>query len=177
MEFEERRQGGDRGFPDRPPGRSRRARLEERVSDVVARGEAIMLLDCGRIGFVSSAGLRALLLSARMCYQAGGTLGLAAMRPECRAGVERKRTARVLDHRETVQAALAAREQGAGSGNGKPVEGGPGIWLTVGQRKVGSALVMFPVGRLSQSGAHVWRPRYPRPWGVARPVWCSIASA
>ena len=46
--------------------------LEATITAIVERGDVRVALDCAEMGYVSSAGLRALLVSARKCQQGGG---------------------------------------------------------------------------------------------------------
>ena len=46
--------------------------LEKRFSDIAERGEFQLLVDCARMDYISSAGLRTLLIGARQCQQNGG---------------------------------------------------------------------------------------------------------
>lgn len=82
--------------------------LEARVASVVERGDVKVVLDCSAMPYVSSAGLRALLVSARKCQQAGGKLAIAALKPECRSVLEMSGFLKVIDCHETSESALAA---------------------------------------------------------------------
>ena len=82
--------------------------LEARVSAIVERGDVRMVLDCARMSYVSSAGLRILLTSARKCQQHGGKLALAALQPECRSVLEMSGFHTIIECHETSEAALAA---------------------------------------------------------------------
>ncbi len=160
MEFSERKQGP--AVVVSPIGRldpSGAQALEIRVADVVGRGEPAVVLDCSRISYVASSGLRALLLSTRICQQGGGDLTVAALRPDCRRVVEVSGLLAFLDYHETVPAALAARDREGRLGKRKPA-GRPGrTAMTIGERKDRSAIVLFPVGRLNRVGARVLEAR------------------
>ena len=82
--------------------------LEKRISNIVERGDVRMLLDCARMSYISSAGLRAVLSSARKCQQAGGKLTLCALQPACKTVFEISGFLTILDYHETRDAALAA---------------------------------------------------------------------
>ena len=82
--------------------------LTEKVFAAVGRGSARIVLDCGGMGYVDSSGLRALLVSARLCREKGGRMVLAALPPECRSIVDMGGFASVIDYFETREAALAA---------------------------------------------------------------------
>ena len=66
------------------------------------------MLDCDAMSYVSSAGLRALLICARKCQQNGGKLALARLKPECRSVLEMSGFLTVIDCHDTSEAALAA---------------------------------------------------------------------
>ena len=82
--------------------------LEARVAAIVERGDVRLVLECGQMGYVSSAGLRVLLVSARKCQQGGGKLAMAALQPECRAVMEMSGFHAIIECHETNEAALAA---------------------------------------------------------------------
>ena len=82
--------------------------LEARISALVERGESCVVLDCERVGYINSTGLRTLLTCARTCRREGGKLVLAALRPECRSVVSMSGFLSFIDCRETPEAALAA---------------------------------------------------------------------
>ncbi len=82
--------------------------LEKRISEAVERGDVRVLLDCGGMEYVSSAGLRAFLTSARKCQQSGGRLMICALRPDCKSVVEAGGFDTIIDCHDTREAALAA---------------------------------------------------------------------
>ena len=82
--------------------------LEAWVRALVERGEARVVLDCERLSYINSAGLRALLICARTCRREGGEFVLAALRPECRVVVSMSGFLSFIDLHETREAALAA---------------------------------------------------------------------
>ncbi len=82
--------------------------LEKRISQIIESGEVRMLLDCARMGYISSAGLRAVLASARKCQQAGGKLTLCALQPACKTVFEISGFLSILDYHDTRDAAVAA---------------------------------------------------------------------
>ena len=55
--------------------------LGERMEALIAQGEVRLLLDCAALGFVSSAGLRVILVAARQAKAAGGSLSLCGLQP------------------------------------------------------------------------------------------------
>ena len=82
--------------------------LEARIAAIVDRGDVRVALDCAEMGYVSSAGLRALLVSARKCQQGGGKLTVAALQPECRSVMEMSGFLAIIECHETSEDALAA---------------------------------------------------------------------
>ena len=82
--------------------------LETRLAAIVERGDVRVVLDCGQMGYVSSAGLRVLLISARKCQQGDGKLAIAALQPECRSVMEMSGFLSIIECHETSEAALAA---------------------------------------------------------------------
>ncbi len=82
--------------------------LEERISRSVESGDVHMLLDCARMSYISSAGLRAVLAGARQCQQAGGKLTLCALQPSCKTVFEVSGFLSIIDHHDTRDAAVAA---------------------------------------------------------------------
>lgn len=82
--------------------------LTERIFAAVGRGSARVVLDCEGMGYVDSSGLRALLVSAKLCNEKGGRLVLAALPPECRSIIDMGGFTSVIDYFETREAALTA---------------------------------------------------------------------
>ena len=82
--------------------------LESVVCAVIGRGCVRTVLDCGRMTYVSSSGLRALLLSAGSCRQESGKLVIAALHAECRSTLQMSGFPSVIDCYDTTEAALAA---------------------------------------------------------------------
>ena len=82
--------------------------LEARIAAIVERGDVRVVLECGQMAYVSSAGLRVLLISARKCQQGGGKLAIAALQPECRSVMEMSGFLSIIECHETNEAALAA---------------------------------------------------------------------
>lgn len=82
--------------------------LEERLAAVVERGETRVVLDCAGMDYVSSAGLRTLLIGARSLQQKGGTLAIAALQPDCREVMEASGFVSILQCHDTREAAVAA---------------------------------------------------------------------
>ena len=63
--------------------------LEERLMEITGRGDVRVLLDCEKMDYISSAGLRAVLMGARKCSQGDGNLSLCALQPECESVIGR----------------------------------------------------------------------------------------
>lgn len=81
--------------------------LLERTSAVMARGTTRLVLDCEGLTYISSAGLRAVLVGAKTCQQSGGKLFIAALSPQCRSVMDMSGFLSVIEYRETCEAALA----------------------------------------------------------------------
>ena len=114
----------------------------------VARGAAgRVVLDCASIAYISSAGLRALLIGAKSCLLEGGELAVAALRPDCRAVMEASGLLSILRYQETVEAALA------GAARIRPPGGGAA--MEIGERHEGSAVVVSLNGRLGGGSASI----------------------
>ena len=82
--------------------------LTTRISAVIENGTVGMVLDCTRMTYISSAGLRSLLIGAKACRQQGGKLVVAGLSPQCRSVVEMSGFLSVIDYRATRKAAIAA---------------------------------------------------------------------
>ena len=133
--------------------------LEARISEVVGPGEAVLVLDCSRLRHISSGGLRALLIGAKLCRQRDGDLAVAALQPQCRRVLEVTGFLSILDHYETLAAALAAdgRERRAEKrGRGEAPERAA---LMIEERRSGPAVVLYPIGQLNEEGARVLESR------------------
>lgn len=136
--------------------------LEARVSEVTGRGESVMVLDCSRIPYVNSAGLRALLLSARMCQQEDGALLVAGLRPECKKVVEVSGLLTVIEDYETTAAAVRAQAGTERVEKRKLPERPDSRGMTIQEARNGSTVVLFPVGRLNSAGAEALERRVAR---------------
>ncbi len=82
--------------------------VEKRISEIIARGDPRILLDCGKMNYISSAGLRAVLVGAKKCQQGGGKLTICALQPGCKSVMEISGFLTMLKHYDTREAALAA---------------------------------------------------------------------
>ena len=82
--------------------------LETRVAAIIARGDVRVVLDCERMEYISSAGLRVLLTGARQCQQNDGALAICGLKPDCRSVLEVSGFLSILDCRESRTDAVAA---------------------------------------------------------------------
>lgn len=82
--------------------------LEKRISEIIAGGNPRLLLDCADMDYISSAGLRVVLVSAKKCQQQGGKLSVCALQPSCKSVMEVSGFLNMLEYHETRDAALAA---------------------------------------------------------------------
>lgn len=55
--------------------------VEQALVAVIAQGEKRLVIDCAGLDFISSAGLRSLLLAVKKMKAAGGAIALAALQP------------------------------------------------------------------------------------------------
>lgn len=125
--------------------------LEAELCDAARLGDRVVL-DGRSLDYISSAGLRALLIGAKSCVQEGGDLAVAALQPECRAVVEASGLLSVLDYHETREAALAAPSRSRGPEAGEAE-------LEIGERREEGVVVLSLVGRLDGVGAAVLMER------------------
>lgn len=82
--------------------------LEKRISEIIERGHHRVLLDCENMEYISSAGLRVILVSAKKCQSEGGKLAVCSLRPACKSVMEVSGFLNMLEYHETRDAALAA---------------------------------------------------------------------
>ncbi len=85
--------------------------LEKRISEIIGRGDTRVLLDCEKMEYISSAGLRVVLVGAKQCQKAGGKLALCALQPTCKEVMEISGFLTMLDCYETRTDACAAESQ------------------------------------------------------------------
>lgn len=55
--------------------------VEQALVGAIDQGEKKLVIDCASLDFISSAGLRSLLLAVKKMKSAGGTIALAALQP------------------------------------------------------------------------------------------------
>ncbi|MEG9862855.1 MAG: STAS domain-containing protein [Parvularculales bacterium] len=85
MEIEETKEGSV--VVVSPVGRidgSSAAGFQESLTGIVDRGDANILLDCSKMIYISSAGLRSVLIGSRKCQEGGGKLVLCALQHSCK---------------------------------------------------------------------------------------------
>ena len=82
--------------------------LENRISQIVDRGDVQILLDCAGMTYVSSAGLRIFLTGARRCQQNEGKLTICSLQPDCKSVIETSGFHTVIDCHDNREAAIAA---------------------------------------------------------------------
>ena len=133
--------------------------LEGRVSAIVGRGVRRVVLDCGELTYISSSGLRALLVSAKTCLQVGGAFAVAALEPQCRSVVEVSGLLSILDCHETVEAALAVPDRAALADTRSRPASANSQTMAVEKRSEGAAIVLSLDGRLNGAGARVLEGR------------------
>lgn len=119
--------------------------MEAELRAAARHGGGRAVLDCRGITYISSAGLRVVVIGAKACLQEGGELAVAALRPDCRAVMEASGLLSVLRYHETVEAAL----EGARRPRRKAVRHA----MEVGERREAHAVVLSPAGRLDSDGA------------------------
>ena len=81
--------------------------LEKRISEIIERGDHRVLLDCENMEYISSAGLRVVLVSAKKCQNEGGKLAVCALQPSCKSVMEVSGFLNMLEYHDTRDAALA----------------------------------------------------------------------
>ncbi len=94
----------------RPKGRIDSANgpaFEKDVLEQIDAGNRRLLLDFGELQYISSAGLRIVLLAAKKMKTAGGKLALCSLNPQIAEVFEISGFARILDIHPTRDAALS----------------------------------------------------------------------
>jgi len=82
--------------------------FEERVMEVVGKGETALLIDLGNLSYISSAGLRVLLVGAKRLQQTGGKIALCSMSANIREVFQISGFLSIFAVHEDRAAALAA---------------------------------------------------------------------
>ena len=80
----------------------------ERLAGLVEGGEARIVVDCGELSYISSAGLRAILATEKSAQAAGGRLALAALQPDVRRVLEISGFPQLVAMHDDVDGAAAA---------------------------------------------------------------------
>ncbi len=81
--------------------------FEERVMEAVGQGEAALLIDMGNLSYISSAGLRVLLMGAKRLQQTGGVIALCSLSSSIREVFEISGFLTIFTVHENRAAALA----------------------------------------------------------------------
>ena len=131
--------------------------LEECISAIVELGDSRVVLDGSRMTYISSGGLRAVLIGAKTCQRPGGGLAIAALGPECRLVMETSGFLSFLGYHETVDAALAAPDRAPRAfGRTQPAPGdGPAMEIEEHRDPAHPAVVLSLSGRLIGASAPV----------------------
>jgi len=82
--------------------------FEERVMEAVGKGETALLIDLGNLSYISSAGLRVLLVGAKRLQQTGGKIALCSMSASIREVFQISGFLSIFAVHEDRAAALAA---------------------------------------------------------------------
>ncbi|MXY66778.1 MAG: STAS domain-containing protein [Gammaproteobacteria bacterium] len=80
--------------------------LEARAASLIRQGGIRIVLDCSRLVYVNSTGLRALLICAKSCQLEGGKLVIASLQAHCRQVMGMSGFLSIIDCHETVESAL-----------------------------------------------------------------------
>ncbi len=82
--------------------------FEERLRAVLDRGENTLLIDLASLDYISSAGLRVLLVGAKRLQQSGGVIALCDLKPSIREIFEISGFLTIFTAHDDRAAALAA---------------------------------------------------------------------
>ena len=127
--------------------------LEASVLAMVGRGETSAVLDFAGLSYLSSIGIRAVLICARTCRENGGRLAIARLRDDPLSVMEMSGLLSVMEHHETVEDALAATRRPAPGGAGAPAG------FEIGERSAGSVVVVSLAGHLTGEPASALEAR------------------
>ncbi len=84
--------------------------LEERLLDRITAGEKTLVVDCTGLDYISSAGLRALLVAAKRLMPSGGKVALAALKEHIKEVFDIAGFSSIFSlYRTTDEAVAAAR--------------------------------------------------------------------
>ncbi len=84
--------------------------LEEKLLARIAAGEKVLVVDCAQLDYISSAGLRALLVAAKRLMPSGGKVALAALKEHIKEVFDIAGFSSIFSvHRTTDEAVAAAR--------------------------------------------------------------------
>ena len=120
------------------------ARELEASLSLAARRRGRVVLDGRGLDYISSAGLRALLLGAKACAKQGGELAIAALPAGCRAIMEASGLLSVLKNYQSVEGALAA---------GACAPADREAAMEIAERHEGRAVILSLTGRLDGGSA------------------------
>ncbi len=83
--------------------------LEETLLERVAAGEKVLVVDCAGLDYISSAGLRALLVAAKRLMPSNGQIALAALKEHIKEVFDIAGLSSIFSLHATVEEALAGR--------------------------------------------------------------------
>ena len=152
MQIERRREGDTTVIS--PVGRLYSAgapAFEQEVSSILAEHPHRIVLDGTRMSYISSAGVRAVLVWAKTCRELGTDLAVAALRPPCRRVFELCGLLHKLDYHDNVAQATAPRQRSAHHAL-DPGRARRAPKMTLETRTEGTATVIAVNGRLDTFG-------------------------
>jgi len=81
--------------------------LQVKIEDLLRRGEKRLVIDCAKLSYVSSSGLRVLLLAAKSLAGVSGLMAICCLNENVRRVFEMTRLDTVLDVLNTTEEAIA----------------------------------------------------------------------
>ncbi len=81
--------------------------LEARLYAIIERGDVNIVMDCSRMTYINSVGLRVLFICARNCKAEGGSLKIAAAQRDCRTTMEISGFQSIIDFYDSSEDAIA----------------------------------------------------------------------